>query len=252
MDWEILAYLGAALMVVLALAAYRYWKSTASYALRMRESHARRLQQKADSSDPTPPDQAGDGSPEDDVLDQDDPVAAEEPGTTPDPGVPAGTPVEEPPADGVAAAADMSPSAGSIGRVPDRVENPEPAPDEAEPPGTEKNAETTHGSADDDPGTSAENPGDLPEVEDPQFDEHGRNDAPEQIGRVETSTAALVRELDEQMAALPSGIELIDLPILERRRIADRREELLSDRRRLLEHSPRGTHRRRRRSREKD
>ncbi|MGZ8754477.1 MAG: hypothetical protein ACXW15_04750 [Acidimicrobiia bacterium] len=60
------------------------------------------------------------------------------------------------------------------------------------------------------------------------------------------SIAALLKELDEKLAALPSGIELINLPILERRRIADRREELLSDRELLLEQRKRGTHRRRR------
>jgi hypothetical protein len=205
MDWEILAYLGAASMVVLALAAYRYWNSTASHALRMKGSHARSLKQRADSSAPTPSDQAGDGSPKVDVRDQDDAVVVEE-----------------------------------------------PAQDQAEPPDIDENSEISHGSADRDPGTSVENPGELPDVEDPQLDEHGRNDSPEPIGRVGTSTAALLRELDEQLAALPSGIELIDLPILERRRIADRREDLLSDRRRLLENSPRGSHRRGRGSRKKD
>ena len=221
MDWEILAYLGAALMVVLALAAYRYWNSTASDALRMREKHAPSLKQQADSSVPTPSDDSGDGSPEDDVHDQDDAIAAEETGTT-----------------------------------SNQVENSELAPDKAEPGGIDEKSENSYGAVNDDPGTSVENPGELPEVEDPQLDEHGRNGSPEQIGLVGSSIAALVRDLDEQLAALPSGIELIDLPILERRRIADRREELLSDRRRLLEHSPQGSHRlrrrRRRRSREKN
>ncbi|MGZ5383255.1 MAG: hypothetical protein ACXWH0_04600 [Acidimicrobiia bacterium] len=60
------------------------------------------------------------------------------------------------------------------------------------------------------------------------------------------SIAALLKELDEKLAALPSGIELINLPILERRRIADRREELLSDRELLLDQRKRGAHRRRR------
>ena len=204
-------------MVVLAMAAYRYWKSTASYALRMRESHARRLQQKADSSAPTPNDRAGDGPPEDDVNDQDDAVAVEEPGT-----------------------------------ASNQVETSEPAPDQEEVASIDENTENSHSSTDDDPSTSVENPGELPEVDDPQLDEHLRNDSPEPIGRVGTSTAALIRELDEQLAALPSGIELIDLPILERRRIADRREDLLSDRRRLLENSLRGSHRRRRGSQKKN
>jgi hypothetical protein len=65
------------------------------------------------------------------------------------------------------------------------------------------------------------------------------------------SIAALLKELDEKLAALPSGIELINLPILERRRIADRREELLNDRELLLEQRKRGAHRRRRRPRTK-
>ena len=40
MDLEMLAYLGAALMIVLAYVAYRYWHATATYARRMRELHA--------------------------------------------------------------------------------------------------------------------------------------------------------------------------------------------------------------------
>ena len=43
MDPEILAYLGAALMVVLAFVAYRYWHSTANYALRIREARAQQV-----------------------------------------------------------------------------------------------------------------------------------------------------------------------------------------------------------------
>jgi hypothetical protein len=72
-----------------------------------------------------------------------------------------------------------------------------------------------------------------------------------QLDELQGPIAALLKELDEQLAALPSGIALIDLPIVERRRIADRREELLSDRELLLEEKKRGAHRRGRRSRPK-
>jgi hypothetical protein len=65
------------------------------------------------------------------------------------------------------------------------------------------------------------------------------------------SVAALLKGIEEELAALPSGIELIDLPILERRRIAGRREELLSDRELLLEQKGRGAQRRRKGSRPK-
>jgi hypothetical protein len=54
----------------------------------------------------------------------------------------------------------------------------------------------------------------------------------------------MLKDLNEQLAALPSGIELLDLPIVERRKVADRREDLLSDRARLLEQKKRGAHRR--------
>jgi TATA-binding protein-associated factor Taf7 len=191
MDWEILAYLGAPLMVVLAFVAYRYWNSTASYALRMRESHARRPELPADASaDPV------EGASVEDVDAEDaDSATAEQ---------------EE--------------------------------QEEAVPNGTPETASEHHAQ-------QPEGESDGPEeAEDPPGDELKPDDSG-QIGQATDSIAALIRTLDEQLAALPSGIELIDLPILERRRIADRRDELLSDRERVLAQKKRGAHRYRRRSR---
>ena len=66
------------------------------------------------------------------------------------------------------------------------------------------------------------------------------------------SLSQLLKELDEQLEALPIGIELMNLPLLERRRVADRREDLMRDRAFLLEQRKAGAHRRRRRRRRKD
>ncbi len=78
---ELLAYVGAAAMVVIAFVAYRYWRSTATYARQVRESHARQRLESyrtssllpppdpvtepphpADDGSDSPPDQSEDGS----------------------------------------------------------------------------------------------------------------------------------------------------------------------------------------------
>ncbi len=138
-------------------------------------------------------------------------------------------------------------------------EEPEPQPDEAEFEAGEPEAPVTEdqvADGSDETGTASiewnngeTSPGLKTEYR--LIEELEPRKSPARTIEAAGSFATLLKELDEQLAALPSGIELIDLPILERRRIADRRQELLSDRERLLEQKKRGAHRRRKRSRTK-
>ena len=262
MDWEILAYVGAPLMVVLAFVAYRYWNATAGYALRMRESHARKLEPPAEASAPTAPEPVEAASFEDDDPEIDDSVAAEQEASVPHSGARGGTAVEEPSTDGVALAGRMGVSAGPLGDVVDPAETTEASrTGSAEPPGTETTNGTQETASEDHVEQPGEESGGPKEAEDPLVAAKEAEDPPDdglkpndsgQIGGMTDSIAAVIKDLDEQLAALPSGIELIDLPILERRRIADRRDELLNDRERLLEKRKRGAHRHRRGSRAKN
>jgi hypothetical protein len=145
---EFLAYLGAALAVVVAVMAYRYWRSTAPYALRVRESHARRMRESR---------LAASASEADESVVSDRALL------------------------------------GPVFRLIEDLESSSSPSHPPEPPG---------------------------------------------------SVAGMLNDLNEQLAALPSGIELMDLPIVERRKVADRREKLLSDRARLLRQKKRGAHRR--------
>jgi len=355
---EILAYIGAAVMVVLAFVAYRYFRSTATYARRMRESHAHQVMGPLLASPPTrlvpdefapePAETAQDPASEGD----DGPVGASgeevvegasrapdavdsseskaiEPGPNNDP-VPdviedetssaqgSEPAMDEPSQDHPATAAedtDVPPIAALIEEAPAAngpesvigelaeepvvettpevidmppAKPPEPTPDQPieEPADTTPEITTSEPqeeetSATDDPEPTPAEPDDEPaalgagSIEKPSDDEAQEPvTASLQANLEETlekslltaeyrlieeleprgssppadpgSIVALLKELDEQLAALPSGIELIDLPILERRRVADRREELLSDQARLLAQKKRGAHRRRR------
>lgn len=343
MDPEILAYLGAALMVVLAFLAYRYWHSTATFARRMRETHAHQFMGPSTRTAPPGVDspaadlavEAEDlvgHSPVDflseaaEVASNGDPEDADDPGppsesdrddlpTGPVAEVqtvedgPGGEPVEDRHPDNVQPGED-APLASPATRtdptgapstdtengmvpgyesdsvtannvepetepIPPRTDSgsglpiaddrdagsfevPEPDSHETEEQDGEPAAETTddrivesdeatgNGSMEPDNGQESSNL--KPEyrlIE--ELEPRNRSLDPPPAG----SFTQLLKELDEQLAALPSGIELIDLPILERRRIADRREELLSDRELLLEEKKRGAHRRRKRSRTK-
>ncbi len=158
MPTEFLAYIGAAAMVVLAFLAYRYWRSTAAYAHRVRESHARQIR---DSYRAT--------------------AASEEV-------------IPDPEADLPEARTDQAVPSPAFRLIED-----------LEPRQTTARASS--------------------------------------LGPV----AELLKELDEELAALPKGIELMNLPLLERRRVADRREQLTKDRSRLLDQPQKGNHRRSRR-----
>jgi hypothetical protein len=144
---------------------------------------------------------------------------------------------------------------------PDESQSPAPTTGQEDPgddPAEQPEQETTSGSTEGVAAEDAEGPEETPvpsssEEEDllqePAYrliDELEPRAPSSRVVEVSGSVAALLKELDEKLEALPSGIELIDMPVLERRRIADRREELLSDRQLLLEQKRRGAHRRRR------
>lgn len=193
---EILAYLAAAAMVVLAFLAYRYWRSTAAYAHRVRETHARQVRDSyratALSAKVTP------------ELEADLPEARADP---------AEHESEQP------EAAD-----GTI-ELSREADQPEPT-----------GLQNIDPEEDVDPDPQAHNPA-FRLIEDLEPRKTTVSPNPK-------SVPELLKDLDEELAALPSGIALINLPLLERRRVADRREELTEYRARLLEQRKRGNHRR--------
>ena len=348
MDVEILAYIGAALMVVLAWLAYRYWQRTPTYARRMRESYAeqamRPLLEPAPRNDASvdaelhpdgttadfppidqpsevtdlaadetqeelaeapsesngvedvlPTESIGDASePEAATVDIDQQASMVEDQQT-SPAVSTGETSVEINAEATEAAAPELVDSETLpagDRPP--IDAAEPA-DEVVAPiinGNEESVPYEHGSQEaatpgdlePDPAqpadgstqpeleTTNELPADVPPepaaaslpIEDreiseeiPMKPEHRLIEELEprttsSLAITDTaSVAALLKEIDEELAALPSGVELIDLPILERRRIADRRERLLSDRELLLEQKGRRAQRRRKGSRPK-
>ena len=190
MPTEILAYIGAAAMVVLAFLAYRYWRSTAAYAHRVRESHARQIR---DSYRAT--------------------AASEE--VIPDPETDLSEAREDP--------------AEHESEQQEAADEPEPTG--LQNPGTEEDL---------DPDQAVPNPAFrlIEDLEPRQTTVRASSLKP---------VAELLKELDEELAALPKGIELMNLPLLERRRVADRREQLTKDRSRLLDQPQKGNHRRSRR-----
>lgn len=171
-------------MVVLAYLAYRYWRSTATYARRVREAHAER----ALESYRVTTEQAA--------------ARPEEPPTDPEAESAPETEGVEPPFDPAADVADE-----------------EPNPDAAE-----SNQELRL----------------IDELETRLASVETNKDRP---------VSDLLKELDAEIAALPSNVELIDLPTLERRRVANRRQALLNQRAALLQSRTSGAHRRKRRQR---
>ncbi len=280
MDLEILAYLGAALMVVLAFLAYRYWHSTATYALRIRESRAHQVMSPPTGSAlPGADSKAADVAAEEDDLMDPPPVdllpeaddiasneGAEEAHDPPPLAAGHGEELPEEPIAGVheiePAPVEDEPRQESVDDVAEDEDDgsfaePGPQPDEADEGAGEPEAGVTDERIADDSaemstGSIEWNNGGAPpdlKTEHRLIEELEPRRSSARTVEAVGSLATLLKELDEQLAALPGGIELIDLPILERRRIADRREELLRDRERLLEQKKRGAHRRRKRSR---
>ncbi len=299
MDLEILAYLGAALMIVLAYVAYRYWHATATYARRMRELHAHQAMgplmgtapmaaagsatdveaPEDDTAGPAPADAspeavetAGESEPE--VAEKRAPAPGDEV-DAPAPQPTSGTvkiepePVEEELHDESTGDHEADqPVEDAGGAIPETFSDPGSAEIEPTPaPGDESGREAPGSPGDDatdeqpaenesetGPGSIEPNNGEASTDLKPEYrliEELEPRKRSSRTVEAAGSFAKLLKELDEQLDALPSGIGLIDLPILERRRVAQRREELLSDRARLLEQKKRGAHRRRKRSRTK-
>jgi len=193
-------------MVVLAFLAYRYWRSTAAYAHRVRESHARQVRDSYRATTGQPPLAS---SPSEEALpgsEADLPEAGEDP---------AERESEQP-----EAADETIELSGEA--------------DESEPTGL-RNIDTEE--EDVDPDQTIPNPAFrlIEDLEPRKATVRATN---------QKSVSDLLKELDEELAALPSGIQLMNLPLLERRRVADRREELTNDRARLLEQRKKGNHRR--------
>jgi hypothetical protein len=199
---EVLAYIGAALAVVVAVMAYRYWRSTAPYALRVRESHAREMRESR-------------------------PAAAVATRASDESAVSAEI---------VATARELEPELRNPAEESPEIETNDAAA--TEPPEEPNTAERPDVESSDTPDTMLFKPAYrlIEDLESPS--------SPSRPTEPPGSVAAILKDLNEQLAALPSGIELLDLPIVERRKVADRREDLLSDRARLLEQKKRGAHRR--------
>lgn len=202
MSLEVLAYVGAALAVVVAVMAYRYWRSTAPYALRVRESHAREIRESRLAAAVAT--RASDESV----------VSAEIVGAT----------------------RELEPELRNPAEESPEIETNDAAV--SGPPEEPNTSERLVAESSDTPDTVLFEPA-YRLIED--FD---LPSSPSSPTGPPGSVAAMLKDLNEQLAALPSGIELLDLPIVERRKVADRREDLLSDRARLLEQKKRGAHRR--------
>jgi len=190
----------------------------------------------------------------------DEPAQEKQPDPVPDDNEESAHPAEETGSTAQATVPDEPAQEEKPDPVPDDNEAPDEttetmADDSAEHPGGEPPTVTTKDVAAEDTGGSEEEP--LPSraedgepLQDPAYrliEDLEPKGSAAQLDELQGPVGALLKELDEQLAALPSGIALIDLPIVERRRIADRREELLSDRELLLEEKKRGAHRRGRR-----
>jgi hypothetical protein len=236
MPIETIAYIGAALMVVLAYLAYRYWRATAAYARRARESHA----QRALESYQAVPREAPEPSSETPAIDPSSGVS--------DPDHESDADSTEEQTNGAGPVAGFEEAADEL---PPDEPDVEPAADDIphEPPETTEDDTTEHADLHQAGDEVKAETAQEREILDPELrliDELEPRPAatdPES-GRELTER---LKELDEEIAALPSGVELIDLPILERRRVADRRRELMDDRAHLLAQRKRGTHRRGRR-----
>jgi len=227
---EIIAYIGAALMVVLAYLAYRYWRATAAFARRARESHAQRALESYQIAPLATPE-----------------TPARE--TAPDAG-PQASPK------GVEAAGEDETGSATADQEPDEPDSAEQDPVDQEPAGPDSVEQDSVEEEPVDPGLvggddhAAGAPAEV-EVLDPELRLIEELE-PRPASIVVTSgreITEMLKQLDEEIAALPSGVELIDLPILERRRVADRRQELMNDRAHLLAQRKRGAHRRSRRPR---
>ena len=329
MSVEILAYVGAAVMVVLAILAYRYFRSTATYARRVRESHFYQEQGPLMVSAPThlaplqppspsaePANEAPISIPDASEIEETSTASDADPDEDATPGIDSGAddPTSESSPDETEPTQPVPDDIGEESTVADDPESPigEPAqgttelPDvlmsgqEPEPvieeraeepvgeisPGAAEAAPIealdTETATPDEPLTAIpDQPPAGQEDAEPEISDDGPEESvatvlnsataptpveanqqagyrlieeleppadPSPLPEATGSIGELLKELDEQLAGLPSGIELIDLPILERRQVARRREDLLSDRTRLLEQKKRGAHRRRKRS----
>jgi hypothetical protein len=304
-------------MVVVAFVAYRYWRSTATFARQAREARARQMLEAYQASsvlpsvapvvEPFPEGEAGgvvalevDEGPVEEALeevdiaelavghvsdqsesepdvsdlegeipeDAGDPAMEETPGeaesapeiaeTAEDAPESAGDPAGEEASDEIEPEAEIAPSDETL---EDRLADSETTPEE-----TQEVPEAAEGATVervDKPTPELDEEPDEPEALGPERTDTVRTDAFEpsirliedlEPRRVSTpmangSLSQLLKDLDEQLEALPIGIELMELPLIERRRVADRREDLIRDRARLLEERKGGAHRRRRRRR---
>jgi hypothetical protein len=264
---EILAYVGAALMVVLAILAYRYWHSTATYARRMREAYAHQRMRPLVVSAPTHLAPVDSELLSDETAEDPVPVgptsattgrtAAESP-EEPIESSPEADDATEPFIEAAEESVAETTSAASLEAEPVPPNDSETSLTEPAEDSTAPDAQTSADGSGDEPAepAAASVQAESEETPDEAFlraeyrliEELEPRDGSSRSVEAAGSVAALLKELDEKLAALPTGIELFDLPVLERRRIADRRDELLNDRARLLEQKKRGAHRRRRRS----
>jgi len=258
-SFEILAYIGAVVMVVLAVLAYRYWRSTATYARRVRESQARQVREPLVVSAPIQParvesvantGEAAEDPARDHALVESRnhegsaaPIAepshlAEENTAAQGAGPPQAEPAEEPTdplTETASQPVDVGRSEPGEGQIPVTYDLARTPLEPAAPPYPAEPVETPEEV--------------LPREGFRLIAELDPRPVSSRFTEPTGSIAALLKELDQQLVALPSGLELIDLPLLERRRVADRRRELLQDRARLLELRKQGAHRRRGRPR---
>jgi hypothetical protein len=216
-------------MVVLAFLGYRYWRSTATFARRVRESHAERaLESYRVSTDRTA------------ALRRDE--APSDTGPEPEPAEPTPVPVDSVPDPEVVDPSSSPPELDGDGASGDDIldSSPEELDDHtADPTGHRQAGEGVVG----EPvslagGTDNEPPPELRLID--ELEPHHPRAAPDS----DRPVSELLGELDAEIAALPSSVEMMDLPTIERRRIADRRQELMNQRAQLLTRR-RGSHRKR-------
>jgi len=241
MSTEAIAFIGAALMVALAYVAYRYWRSTATFARQVRESHAQRaLESYRVAAEETPIDVQSEDQLDLEMSPDEPEVAA---------GSADETDEREPRIDSVDVdepAAEQTPDEAGTGG--ERTTQPAEQPPAAGDQHVRDDDHVLDDTADDiaEAGSEVDHESLAPELRLIEELEPRTAAVPTDLDRAINER---LRELDEEIAGLPSGVELIDLPILERRRVADRRQELMNDRASLLEQRKRGAHRRRRRGR---